>query len=32
MIFHVATQDTRVLPQGTGYVSDVGMVGAEGGF
>ncbi|MFN4073682.1 MAG: YmdB family metallophosphoesterase [Thermus sp.] len=29
---HVATQDARILPQGTGYVSDVGMVGADGGF
>lgn len=29
---HVATQDARILPRGTGYVSDVGMVGAEGGF
>jgi len=25
---HVPTSDTRVLPAGTGYVSDVGMVGA----
>ena len=25
---HVPTSDTRVLPGGTGYVSDVGMVGA----
>ncbi len=24
---HVATADTRVLPKGTGYVSDLGMVG-----
>lgn len=29
---HVATQDARILPKGTAYVSDVGMVGAEGGF
>lgn len=29
---HVATQDARILSKGTGYVSDVGMVGAEGGF
>jgi len=25
---HVPTSDTRILPQGTGYVSDLGMVGA----
>ncbi|MBI2913248.1 MAG: YmdB family metallophosphoesterase, partial [Chloroflexi bacterium] len=25
---HVPTSDTRVLPKGTAYVSDVGMVGA----
>ena len=24
---HVATADTRILPKGTGYVSDLGMVG-----
>lgn len=24
---HVATADTKVLPQGTGYVTDIGMVG-----
>lgn len=25
---HIPTADTRILPNGTGYVSDVGMVGA----
>ncbi|BDG20173.1 metallophosphoesterase (plasmid) [Thermus thermophilus] len=29
---HVATADARILPRGTGYVSDVGMVGADGGM
>lgn len=29
---HVATQDARLLPGGTAYVSDVGMVGADGGY
>jgi metallophosphoesterase (TIGR00282 family) len=29
---HVPTQDARILPGGTAYVSDVGMVGPEGGF
>ncbi|GAA6749386.1 YmdB family metallophosphoesterase [Thermus brockianus] len=29
---HVATQDGRILPKGTAYVSDVGMVGADGGY
>jgi len=29
---HVATQDARILPKGTAYVSDVGMVGGEEGF
>ncbi|MCX7850810.1 TIGR00282 family metallophosphoesterase [Thermus sp.] len=29
---HVATQDARILPKGTAYVSDVGMVGADGGY
>lgn len=29
---HVPTQDARILPQGTAYVSDVGMVGNEGGY
>lgn len=29
---HVPTQDARVLPGGTAYVTDVGMVGAEGGI
>ncbi len=28
---HVATADARILPGGTAYVSDVGMVGADGG-
>jgi metallophosphoesterase (TIGR00282 family) len=28
---HVPTADARVLPQGTAYVSDVGMTGARGG-
>jgi calcineurin-like phosphoesterase len=25
---HVPTSDTRILPQGTGYVTDLGMCGA----
>ena len=25
---HIPTSDTRILPEGTGYVSDLGMVGA----
>lgn len=29
---HVPTADTCVLPAGTGYVSDLGMCGAEGGI
>jgi metallophosphoesterase (TIGR00282 family) len=29
---HVPTADARILPRGTAYVSDVGMVGAEGGL
>ncbi|MEM7736908.1 MAG: YmdB family metallophosphoesterase [Deinococcota bacterium] len=29
---HVATLDTRVLPKGTAYVSDVGMTGPSGGL
>ena len=29
---HVATLDTRVLPGGTAYVSDVGMTGPTGGM
>lgn len=29
---HVPTADTCVLPQGTGYVSDLGMCGADGGI
>lgn len=29
---HVPTLDTRILPKGTAYVSDVGMVGAGGGM
>ncbi len=29
---HVATADARILPGGTAYVSDVGMVGADGGM
>lgn len=29
---HVATLDTRILPGGTAYVSDVGMTGPEGGM
>lgn len=29
---HVPTADTCVLPGGTGYVSDLGMCGAEGGI
>jgi 2',3'-cyclic-nucleotide 2'-phosphodiesterase len=28
---HVPTADHRVLPQGTAYISDVGMTGARGG-
>ena len=28
---HVPTADTRVLPNGTAYISDVGMTGARGG-
>jgi 2',3'-cyclic-nucleotide 2'-phosphodiesterase len=28
---HVPTADGRVLPQGTAYISDVGMTGARGG-
>jgi len=28
---HVPTADARVLPQGTAYISDVGMTGARGG-
>jgi 2',3'-cyclic-nucleotide 2'-phosphodiesterase len=28
---HVPTADARVLPQGTAYVTDVGMTGARGG-
>ena len=29
---HVQTADDRVLPQGTGYISDIGMVGSEDGI
>ncbi|MEM6432135.1 MAG: YmdB family metallophosphoesterase, partial [Deinococcota bacterium] len=29
---HVATLDTRILPKGTAYVSDVGMTGPSGGL
>jgi metallophosphoesterase (TIGR00282 family) len=29
---HVATCDTRVLPKGTAYVTDVGMTGPSGGI
>lgn len=29
---HVPTADTVVLPEGTGYVSDIGMCGADGGI
>uniref|UniRef100_A0A7C2C2V1 YmdB family metallophosphoesterase n=1 Tax=Thermus islandicus TaxID=540988 RepID=A0A7C2C2V1_9DEIN len=29
---HVPTADARILPRGTAYVSDVGMVGAEDGM
>jgi metallophosphoesterase (TIGR00282 family) len=29
---HVATCDTRILPPGTAYVSDVGMTGPSGGM
>ena len=29
---HVPTADLRVLPQGTGYVSDLGMCGESGGI
>lgn len=29
---HVPTQDLRILPRGTAYVSDVGMVGPSGGM
>lgn len=29
---HVPTADARILPRGTAYVSDVGMVGPEGGM
>ena len=29
---HVPTADTTVLPHGTGYVSDLGMCGADGGI
>jgi len=29
---HVPTLDTRVLPKGTAYVSDVGMTGPSGGM
>src|SRR6266404_5762958 len=28
---HVATADERVLPEGTGYITDVGMTGPHGG-
>jgi len=28
---HVPTNDARVLPQGTAYITDVGMTGARGG-
>ena len=28
---HVATADEQVLPQGTGYITDVGMTGPHGG-
>jgi calcineurin-like phosphoesterase len=28
---HVATADERVLPQGTAYITDVGMSGPHGG-
>lgn len=28
---HVATADARVLPEGTAYITDVGMTGARGG-
>lgn len=29
---HVPTADTSVLPEGTGYVTDLGMCGADGGI
>ncbi len=29
---HVPTADERILPQGTGYISDVGMCGESGGI
>ena len=29
---HVPTADCRILPNGTGYVTDLGMCGAEGGI
>lgn len=29
---HVQTADARILPNGTGFVSDVGMTGEEGGI
>ena len=29
---HVPTADTKILPKGTGYVSDLGMCGADGGI
>jgi calcineurin-like phosphoesterase len=29
---HVPTTDLRILPKGTAYVSDVGMVGPSGGM
>lgn len=27
---HIQTADERILPQGTGYITDIGMVGPEG--
>jgi len=29
---HVQTADTQILPEGTGYISDVGMCGESGGI
>ena len=26
---HVQTSDARILPQGTGYISDIGFIGAQ---
>ena len=29
---HIPTADERILPRGTGYITDIGMCGAQGGI